>query len=140
MANIKDTSMSAKTVNRESFMSYGAKTSSNANSLMKLTAPVTREELAHLQQLVRDLVQGDANLPSGKSDADSFDQTPYIIKQIFQSEREEAFSEQLSIFVARKENEIEKVCGLVPLLDASTTRNLCNQLTSCSKSGPGQHQ
>lgn len=73
---------------------------------------VTREELSHLQQLVRDLVQGDANLPSSKLDSEGFDQTPYIVKQIFQAKREDAFSEQLSHFVFRKEGEIEKVCGL----------------------------
>eukprot|EP00842_Homolaphlyctis_polyrhiza_P005162 jgi/Hompol1/5647/HPOL_002014-RA len=76
------------------------------------SAPLAREEIAHLQQLVRDLVQGDTNLPGGMDSADSFDQIPYIIKQIFQTGREDAFGEQLSIYCSRKEHEIEKMCNL----------------------------
>jgi hypothetical protein len=47
---------------------------------------VSKEEKAHLNQLVRDLVQGDANLPySNQIDSnDGFDQIPYIVKQVFQ--------------------------------------------------------
>ncbi|KAJ1342817.1 histidinol-phosphate transaminase [Batrachochytrium salamandrivorans] len=44
--------------------------------------------------------------------ADSFDQIPYIIKQIFQTGREDAFGEQLSHYCARKEGEIERICNL----------------------------
>ncbi|KAL2919846.1 Rab GTPase-binding exocyst subunit S15 [Polyrhizophydium stewartii] len=75
---------------------------------------LAREEIAHLQQLVRDLVQGDTNLPGGSASdgADSFDQIPYIIKQIFQTGREDAFGEQLSVYCARKEAEIERICNL----------------------------
>ncbi|KAI8915903.1 exocyst complex subunit Sec15-like-domain-containing protein, partial [Gorgonomyces haynaldii] len=69
---------------------------------------IGREEQAHLQQLVRDLVQTDSKVISD----DTFDQTPYIIKQVFQSGREEAFGELLSGFALRKEHEIEKVCAL----------------------------
>ncbi|KAH9252571.1 hypothetical protein BASA81_009530 [Batrachochytrium salamandrivorans] len=42
----------------------------------------------------------------------SFDQIPYIIKQIFQTGREDAFGEQLSHYCARKEGEIERICNL----------------------------
>ncbi|KAH9255040.1 hypothetical protein BASA81_006985 [Batrachochytrium salamandrivorans] len=73
---------------------------------------LSREEIAHLQQLVRDLVQGDSNLPGSSDNADSFDQIPYIIKQIFQTGREDAFGEQLSHYCARKEGEIERICNL----------------------------
>ncbi len=47
---------------------------------------VSKEEKAHLNQLVRDFVQGDANLPySNQVDSnDGFDQIPYIVKQVFQ--------------------------------------------------------
>ncbi len=45
-----------------------------------------KEEKHHLQQLARDLVQGDANLPSGTplNSTEGFDQIPYIVKQVFQ--------------------------------------------------------
>ena len=47
---------------------------------------IKKEEKSHLQQLVRDLVQGDANLPSatGANATEGFDQIPYIVKQVFQ--------------------------------------------------------
>ncbi|KAJ8325588.1 Rab GTPase-binding exocyst subunit S15 [Batrachochytrium dendrobatidis] len=73
---------------------------------------LTREEISHLQQLVRDLVQGDTNLPGGVDSADGFDQIPYIIKQIFQTGREDAFGEQLNYYCSRKEAEIERMCNL----------------------------
>ena len=72
---------------------------------------LNREELAHLQQLVRELVQGDTKIGS-QSEGDGFDQTPYIVKQVFQGAKEDAFGEQLTQFVYRKEAEIEKVCSL----------------------------
>ena len=73
---------------------------------------LTREEISHLQQLVRDLVQGDTNLPGGVDSADGFDQIPYIIKRIFQTGREDAFGEQLNYYCSRKEAEIERMCNL----------------------------
>ncbi|KAJ3313043.1 hypothetical protein HDV04_002331 [Boothiomyces sp. JEL0838] len=72
--------------------------------------PITREEQAHLNQLVRDLVQGDATTSS--SPFDGFDQIPYIVKQVLQSNRQDAFSEYLTSFIQKKEVEIEKMCGL----------------------------
>ncbi len=47
---------------------------------------IKKEEKSHLQQLVRDLVQGDANLQSGTgaTATEGFDQIPYIVKQVFQ--------------------------------------------------------
>ena len=71
-----------------------------------MTTTITREEFAHIQQLVRDLVQGDSK------NSQEFDQTPYIIKQVFQSGKEDVFADQLSFFASRKESEIEKVCSL----------------------------
>ena len=79
---------------------------------MAVTSAQQRVEISHLQQLIRDLVQGDASLPGGSDGADTFDQIPYIIKQIFQSGREEVFGEQLSLYGAKKETEIEKICHL----------------------------
>ncbi|KAJ3318536.1 hypothetical protein HDV06_000419 [Boothiomyces sp. JEL0866] len=72
--------------------------------------PITREEQSHLNQLVRDLVQGDATTSS--SPFDGFDQIPYIVKQVLQSNRQDAFSEYLTSFIQKKEIEIEKMCGL----------------------------
>ncbi|KAJ2997826.1 hypothetical protein HDV02_005096 [Globomyces sp. JEL0801] len=70
-----------------------------------MEATLTKEEKAHLNQLVRDLVQGsDSN--------DGFDQIPYIVKQVYQAGREEAFSDHLSVFISKKAIEIEKVCSL----------------------------
>ncbi|KAI8926727.1 exocyst complex subunit Sec15-like-domain-containing protein [Entophlyctis helioformis] len=132
-----------------------------SSSMMALNSTggesLTREEIAHMQQLIRDLVQGDANLPSANSGAgggsigagsmagtsmggpsmgggggmagtgmgtggvgagssgdspDGFDQIPYIIKQIFQTGREDAFGEQLSIYCSRKVAEIERMCNI----------------------------
>ncbi|KAI8901178.1 exocyst complex subunit Sec15-like-domain-containing protein [Globomyces pollinis-pini] len=77
-----------------------------------MEATLTKEEKAHLNQLVRDLVQGDANLPSGSDSNDGFDQIPYIVKQVYQAGREEAFSDHLSVFISKKAIEIEKVCSL----------------------------
>jgi exocyst complex component 6 len=71
---------------------------------------ISIEEKAHLNQLVRDLVQGDSNLPSNVND--SFDQIPYIVKQVFQAGRQDTFSDHLGVFISRKEVEIERMCGL----------------------------
>jgi hypothetical protein len=76
------------------------------------TPALTREENNHLNQLVRDLVQGDANLPGISSESDGFDQIPYIVKQVFQTGRHEAFSDHLTSFILKKEVEIERMCGL----------------------------
>jgi exocyst complex component 6 len=70
---------------------------------------LSREEKNHLNQLVRDLVQGDTN---AKDRNDTFDQIPYIVKQVFQAARHDAFGDILSGFIGRKEGEIEKMCGL----------------------------
>ncbi|KAJ3271937.1 hypothetical protein HDV01_006071 [Terramyces sp. JEL0728] len=75
-----------------------------------MDVPITREEQAHLNQLVRDLVQGDATTSS--SPFDGFDQIPYIVKQVLQSNRQDAFSDYLTSFIQKKEVEIEKMCGL----------------------------
>ncbi|KAJ3045438.1 hypothetical protein HDV00_010308 [Rhizophlyctis rosea] len=49
---------------------------------------------------------------AGGSDAsENFDQIAYAIKQIFQSGKEDAFADQLGLFVHRKEVEIEKMCN-----------------------------
>ncbi|KAJ3373508.1 hypothetical protein HDU91_006451 [Kappamyces sp. JEL0680] len=89
---------------------------SNIPSQGQTTAPpagLSKEEKSHLNQLVRDLVQGDANLPSGAThEGDGFDQIPYIVKQVFQASRNEAFSDHLTTFISRKEVEIERMCGL----------------------------
>lgn len=75
---------------------------------------ISREEKAHINQLIRDLVQGDSNLPSNSAANanDGFDQIPYIVKQVFQAGRQDGFSEHLGIFISRKEVEIERMCGL----------------------------
>jgi hypothetical protein len=46
-----------------------------------MTQQISKDELAHLQQLARDLVQVDSNNPILESDG--YDQTPYIIKKYF---------------------------------------------------------
>jgi hypothetical protein len=66
---------------------------------------VSREEKTHLNQLVRDLCQGESN-------ENDFDQIPYIVKQVFQASRHDQFGDILTGFINRKENEIEKMCGL----------------------------
>ncbi|KAJ3333415.1 hypothetical protein HDU76_008439 [Blyttiomyces sp. JEL0837] len=64
-----------------------------------------------LQQLVRELVISDnQNLPSDVNN-ENFDQISYTIKTIFQSGKEEAFTEQLNQFIEKKEAEIEKMCN-----------------------------
>jgi hypothetical protein len=46
---------------------------------------LSKEERGHLQQLVRDLVQGDTAVPFGTAErADAFDKIPYIVKQVLQ--------------------------------------------------------
>ncbi|TPX48757.1 hypothetical protein SeLEV6574_g01846 [Synchytrium endobioticum] len=42
---------------------------------------------------------------------DNFDTISYIIKQIFQTAKQEAFTEQLNLFIHRKESEIERMCN-----------------------------
>ncbi|TPX32691.1 holo-[acyl-carrier-protein] synthase [Synchytrium microbalum] len=42
---------------------------------------------------------------------DNFDTISYIIKQIFQSGKQEAFTDQLNLFMHRKEGEIERMCN-----------------------------
>lgn len=77
-----------------------------------MATTISKEEKAHLNQLVRDLVQGDSVLPSGSSADTGYDQIPYITKQVFQAGRQDAFSDHLSVFITRKEVEIERMCGL----------------------------
>jgi hypothetical protein len=67
----------------------------------------TRDEA--LSSWVRDLTDIPATEPQ---DDDNYDQVSYILKQVFESGKEEAFSESLTQYVTRKNNEIEKVCGL----------------------------
>ena len=74
---------------------------------------MTKEERAQLQQLIRDLVQGDTNLNFGTAvEEDSFDRIPYIVKNVIQSDRQYKFKEYLTHFISRKEREIEQMCGL----------------------------
>ncbi|KAI8801221.1 exocyst complex subunit Sec15-like-domain-containing protein, partial [Cladochytrium replicatum] len=85
----------------------------------------SKEEL-HLQQLVRELVIADTSVggagigssQKGGSDGgtavgglENFDQISYTIKQIFQSGKQDAFTEQLELFIQKKEGEIEKMCN-----------------------------
>ncbi|KAJ3164908.1 hypothetical protein HDU88_004888 [Geranomyces variabilis] len=48
---------------------------------------------------------------SSSDGAENFDQIAYIIKQILQTGKEDLFGEQLALFVAKKEAEIEKMCA-----------------------------
>ena len=74
---------------------------------------MTKEERAQLQQLIRDLVQGETNLNFGStSEEDTFDRIPYIVKNVIQSDRQIKFKEYLTHFISRKEREIEQMCGL----------------------------
>ncbi|KAJ3054452.1 hypothetical protein HK097_001794 [Rhizophlyctis rosea] len=53
-----------------------------------------------------------ASATTAATDAsENFDQIAYTIKQIFQSGKEDAFADQLGLFVHRKEVEIEKMCN-----------------------------
>ena len=67
------------------------------------------DDILHLQQLIRDLVQSDS---FGNSDGEVFDQTPYVVKQVLQSAKESAFQEQVAAFIDKKESEIERLCAL----------------------------
>ena len=67
----------------------------------------TRDEA--LTSWVRDLTDIPAADPQ---DDENYDQVSYILKQVFESGKEEAFSDSLSQYVTRKNSEIEKVCGL----------------------------
>ena len=74
---------------------------------------MTKEERAQLQQLIRDLVQGETNMNFGaNSEEDNFDRIPYIVKNVIQSDRQLKFKEYLTHFISRKEREIEQMCGL----------------------------
>ncbi|KAJ3293591.1 hypothetical protein HK104_004343 [Borealophlyctis nickersoniae] len=85
-----------------------------AETTTKATDPSSKEQIQHLQQLVRELVITETTTSSGGPGQDAtenFDQISYTIKQIFQTGKEEAFADQLSTFIHRKEMEIEKMCN-----------------------------
>ena len=67
----------------------------------------TRDEA--LTSWVRDLTEIPTTDPQ---DDENYDQVSYILKQVFENGKEEAFSDALSQYVSRKNSEIEKVCGL----------------------------
>jgi hypothetical protein len=71
---------------------------------------LSKDERTHLNQLARDLVQGDSNISSEANE--EFDQIPFIVKQVFQSDRHEEFSQYLARFIHKKEVEIQKMCGM----------------------------
>ncbi|KAJ3086346.1 hypothetical protein HK102_013250 [Quaeritorhiza haematococci] len=49
---------------------------------------------------------------SSSANNENFDQIAYTIKQIFQTGKEDAFADQLTAFVTKKEGDIEKMCSL----------------------------
>ncbi|KAI8825282.1 exocyst complex subunit Sec15-like-domain-containing protein [Fimicolochytrium jonesii] len=92
-------------------------------------ASTRMEDAAHFQQLLRELAISDtaptaitttsaaSNPPAATTGVDStggtaenFDQIAYIIKQIFQAGKEGSFTDQLAVFIGKKEAEIEKMC------------------------------
>ncbi|KAI9202809.1 uncharacterized protein BJ171DRAFT_583617 [Polychytrium aggregatum] len=91
---------------------------------MSETVAATKDDVAHLQQLIRELVAEGSTQSSfssrksssvkeadGADGVDNFDQISYSITQIFQSGKEIPFTEQLNFFINRKEAEIEKMCN-----------------------------
>ncbi|KAI8922248.1 exocyst complex subunit Sec15-like-domain-containing protein [Powellomyces hirtus] len=75
------------------------------------TEPVTKqEEAAHFQQLLRELALTDTG-STGADGGENFDQIAYIIKQILQTGKEDLFADQLTVFIGKKEAEIEKMCA-----------------------------
>ncbi|KAJ3411833.1 hypothetical protein HDV05_001675 [Chytridiales sp. JEL 0842] len=48
---------------------------------------------------------------SSSANNENFDQISYIIKTIFQTGKEDAFTEQLTEFIKKKEQEIERMCN-----------------------------
>lgn len=69
----------------------------------------SKEELKNLQQLVRDLATSGNSTDS--SGFEAFDHIPYIITQVLQTSRQTSFNEQLTLFVTKKEQEIERICS-----------------------------
>ncbi|ORY50770.1 exocyst complex subunit Sec15-like protein [Rhizoclosmatium globosum] len=62
-----------------------------------------------LWQMVRELAISDA--VSSESVGDEFDKVSYTVKTILQTGKEQAFSDHLAQFIAKKEDEIEKMCN-----------------------------
>ena len=75
-----------------------------------MAATLSKEEVNQLQQLIRELVLTDST-PGVDPSSENFDQISYTIKQILEMGRDEAFADQLSSFVHKKEGEIEKMCN-----------------------------
>ncbi|KAJ3023401.1 hypothetical protein HKX48_003318 [Thoreauomyces humboldtii] len=81
-----------------------------ADTMKESADPATKvEEAAHFQQLLRELAVSDGSSGTDGG-AENFDQIAYIIKQILQTGKEDVFGEQLSMFISKKEAEIEKMC------------------------------
>ncbi|KAJ3012635.1 UNVERIFIED_CONTAM: hypothetical protein HDU68_001094 [Siphonaria sp. JEL0065] len=59
--------------------------------------------------MIRELAISDAT--SSESLGDEFDKISYTVKTILQSSKEQAFSDHLTQFIAKKEDEIEKMCN-----------------------------
>ncbi len=66
------------------------------------------EDSQYLNQLVRELT----DVSSSETEVENFDHVSYIIKQVFETEREAAFTDSLSKYVTVKNLEIENVCSI----------------------------
>ncbi|KAI9344931.1 exocyst complex subunit Sec15-like-domain-containing protein [Obelidium mucronatum] len=62
-----------------------------------------------LQQMIRELAISDSS--NSESVGDEFDKISYTVKTVLQSSKEQAFSDHLTQFIAKKESEIEKMCN-----------------------------
>ena len=63
----------------------------------------------NIQQLIRELTDVGA---AGDGDVENFDHVSYIIKQVYESGKENAFMDALDNYTVKKKHEIEKVCSL----------------------------
>ncbi|KAJ3136759.1 hypothetical protein HK100_001333, partial [Physocladia obscura] len=62
-----------------------------------------------LQQMIRELVISDTG--NSETLSDDFDKISYTVKTVLQNGKEQEFSHHLDNFIAKKENEIEKMCN-----------------------------
>ncbi|KAJ3122234.1 hypothetical protein HK098_003002 [Nowakowskiella sp. JEL0407] len=86
-------------------------TTSSPNAITSTSANSEHESPSNSSGTQKQNGSGTLGANQGTMSNENFDQISYTIKQIFQSGRQEAFTEQLSLFISKKELEIEKICN-----------------------------